>query len=372
MRILLVLKRFDFGGAENHVCDLANTLSELGHDVYLVAGHGRQVSRLRSNVKFFAFRFADYLLPVNVIKLFLLSRKYHIDIIHAHQRVPILSASILRRLTGMPVVATVHGRTRFDLKSKFARKTVDRIIFVSNQVLQVSACYDKIKDKSVVIPNGVVVSTSHFIKNPHSICYVSRIDKNHSKVILLIIRNVLPSLVNEFQGITFDIIGEGKSIGKIKKEAEALNSKFDYEVCKIWGYQPDAKGIFTRSSLVLGVGRVALEALACSIPVLSVNQKRLGSIVSTSNYSEYKINNFLAIASVPPTADELLRILKDFFSNFSKWNEETRIVQGFIEAEFNLQKIAGRVVGTYNEVIETSCRNPLGDNSQVMRTEPKN
>lgn len=44
MRILLVLKRFDFGGAENHVCDLANTLCELKHEVFLVTAKGRQTT----------------------------------------------------------------------------------------------------------------------------------------------------------------------------------------------------------------------------------------------------------------------------------------------------------------------------------------
>jgi len=36
MNILLVIRRFDFGGAENHVCDLANGLTGKGHRVFFI------------------------------------------------------------------------------------------------------------------------------------------------------------------------------------------------------------------------------------------------------------------------------------------------------------------------------------------------
>jgi hypothetical protein len=40
MRVLYLIKSFDFGGAENHVLDLANSMTEIGNDVYLITRKG--------------------------------------------------------------------------------------------------------------------------------------------------------------------------------------------------------------------------------------------------------------------------------------------------------------------------------------------
>ena len=351
MRILLVLKRFDFGGAENHVCDLANSLNKLGHEVYIVAGSGRQVSRLNNGIKFIPYRFRDLLVPINILLLYRLVKKYRIEVIHAHQRLAIFTSCILGKLTNIPVVVTIHGRTRFDLKSKFTQKTADRIIFVSNQVLIVSSCYNDIKEKSIVIPNGVEVTDLNLEKKPFSITYVSRIDRNHSKVILMIIKQVIPLLIKEFQGLTFNIVGEGDYFKNIKEDALTVNHILGKEVCRVFGYQPDIRVLFQSSSLVLGVGRVSLEALACGIPVLSINQKRMGTIISTSNYPDYKINNFVAIENGAPTVEELSFLVKNFFHNMDEWHEEAKKIQGLIRTDFNLLNLASQIVSTYEEAI---------------------
>jgi len=40
LNILLITKNFTMGGAEVHVCELANELTNRGHNVYLVAKQG--------------------------------------------------------------------------------------------------------------------------------------------------------------------------------------------------------------------------------------------------------------------------------------------------------------------------------------------
>ncbi|MEI6089023.1 MAG: glycosyltransferase [bacterium] len=351
MKILLVLKRFDFGGAENHVCDLANSLYELGNEVYLVSSKGRQLTRLNKGVHFIPYTSRDILLPINFIFLFRQVKKYHIDIIHAHQRLAIFTSCILKKFIDIPVVATVHGRTRLDLKSIIAKSTPDRIIFVSQRVLEVSACYEEIRTKSIVIPNGVEAIEGDKLQTSPSFTYVSRVDRNHSKVILMIIQQILPKLVEEIRDLTFNLIGEGNCSMQIRNIAKKLNRKFNREVCKIWDYQPNVKDIFRNSSLVLGVGRVALEALACGVPVLSINKKRLGSLISKDNYHEYKVNNFVAIDKPPPSENELYHILKDYFSDRDKWQEEAKIIQGYVKEDFDLSNLTRKIVGVYNEAI---------------------
>ena len=352
MKILLVSKRFDFGGTENHVCDLANSLSELGHNVFLLAGKGRQISRLNPKVTFIPIKLSNILFPLNVIYYYPLLKKHKIDVIHSHHRKVIFYSAIISRITKIPLIATVHGRTRLDLKSKFSQNASDRIIFVSNHVLQVSACYEQIKDKSVVIPNSVEIIEHKMEPIPFSFTYISRVDKKHSKVILMIIKEVLPRLAKELPQITFSVIGEGKGIKSLKNEAEKLNIRMNRNVCSILGYQSEVKYIIYKSSLVLGVGRVSLEALACGVPVLSINQRKLGSIISVSNYKDYKLNNFVAIRNEAPTARDVFSLLRDFFNNQNQWHDETKIIQDFIKNDFSSHSITKRIIDTYADAIK--------------------
>jgi glycosyltransferase involved in cell wall biosynthesis len=138
-----------------------------------------------------------------------------------------------------------------------------------------------------------------------------------------------------------------------------LNRKFNREVCKIWDYQPDVKEIFRESSLVLGVGRVALEALACGVPVLSINKKRLGTLISKANYDEYKVNNFVAIDQPAPTADNLYPILKEYFNYIDKWQEEAKIIQDYIKKDFDLPNLTRKIIEVYNEAIGLRKMEPI-------------
>jgi len=353
MRILLIIKRFDFGGAENHVCDLANTLSSLGHNVFIIAGKGRQIARLNSNVVFKPALLTDYLFLTNLLFLRCFIKKNRIQIVHAHQRYPILLACLLKIFTKIGVVATVHGRTRFDLKSKFVRKNLSRIIFVSQRVLEVSNCYEEIKNKSRIIPNGVVIRNHNPSINNTTITYISRIDKKHSSLILMIITRIIPNLFKIYPDIRFNIIGEGKYLELIKKETDKLNSITKKDICFIHGYKPEITNIFESSSLILGVGRVALEALASGIPVLSINQNRLGSILSTSNFNYYKINNFVDVNSDIPEPIILQNIINDFFINHEYWRVETFKLQRIINEELNISLITQKTLSVYMETVKS-------------------
>jgi len=272
MRILHLIKNFDFGGAENHVRELANPQEELGHNVFIIARKGRQESWVNKGVRFISLPLKDSLIPVLIPVICYLGLKNRIQVIHAHQRLPIFLACIIGKITGVPVVVTIHGRTRYDLRSRISRKYCTKIIFVSRHVLQVSARYEEIKHKSIIIPNWAAISNNQSDKDPYSISYISRVDKNHANLILLMIQKVIFPLVSEFPGITINIIGDGGFLPVIREEAKRLNTRVKREACIVYAFAPDVKRIIHRSELILGVGRVALEALACGVPVLSINQ----------------------------------------------------------------------------------------------------
>ena len=342
---------FDFGGAENHVRDLANVLDEMGHEVFIIAGRGKQNSLLNRGVKFTNMRMRDILAPFQIIIVASFVRKNKIEVIHAHQRLPVCIGCIAAKIAGIPVVATVHGQTQYDIRSKLIRRWINKFIFVRQSSFDDAGIYGIPPGKSMLIQNGVRMINSQEPRDHNSLCYISRIDKKHSKVISMIMSRSLISLYKLNKDLKFNIVGDGDHLNNVRREAELINRQLGGKVVIIKGYMQDVTGIIKKSGLVLGVGRVALETLACGVPLLSVNQKFFGGLVSAENYSFFSKNNFVAYGRESPDATKLERELTVYFSNINHWQNEAVHLQKQVDEDFNIYKITSSIADLYSDMI---------------------
>ena len=144
MKVLLLVKNFDLGGTEVHVRELANGLAEAGHRVFVMSRSGRQVECLNGEVTFIQHRFTNFGLLGAVSKVRKLIRSEKIEIIHGHQRLPILISALVKILTGISSVATIHGRISLDSRPAFMRRWIDRIIVVAPNRLSTLSARDVI------------------------------------------------------------------------------------------------------------------------------------------------------------------------------------------------------------------------------------
>jgi len=350
MNILLVARRFDFGGAENHVCDLANALHQRGHNIFLVARNGRQRDKLFSGIKFHHHFFKDYLLPFHVMWMIWFVLRNRIDLMHAHQGFPIIICSLAAMLTRIKMVATVHGRARIDLRPFFTRMIPRRIIFVSQAVKAHGEKRFNISQKSVFIPNGVIPMPVPENPHPNKIFYISKINNNHFKFLEVMMRDVLPKIAENYPSMEFHIIGDGCKTDDLKKLINNENNRMGREYCFATGYQSNLSSILGNSSLVMGVGRVALEASAVGIPVLSVNSKRMSGMVSFEKYNAIKHANFIDIQADRPTIENIYPEFISFFDNKDRWIEESRKIALEVNNDFGFPKIV-----TATEEVYQSC-----------------
>jgi glycosyltransferase involved in cell wall biosynthesis len=351
MRILLLSKRFDFGGSENHVCELANSLVENGHQVWLFAARGRQISRLNPHVHFLPMRFSDGLLLWQIIRLVPLIRSLKIEVIHAHQRLAIKIACLVGKMLRIPVVATVHGRTRHDLGNRFFRKMPAQIIFISRHVLQKASRFPEITHKSVFIPNGIVLNGSVAVNSDSRLLYISRIDKHHGKLLLMLINEVMPQLARQHPQLTLVIVGDGRNAERVCLAALKLNENLRREVVVCHGFQSETEDWLSGTTLLLGVGRTAMKALSLGVPVLSLNHRHLGPIITTANFDELKNSNFVFVKGAAPTPQTLLPLLLGSLENSSPNKEERNQLKERVAGEFNLTEIRRQVEAVYYNVL---------------------
>lgn len=351
MRILLLIKRFNLGGAETHLLDLANYLAGKGHQVWLLSHAGKQVSRLDKRVAFIPIHFFDLLAIFQGLFIARLVKKHNIQIIHAHQRLPILVACYAGLLSKIPVIATVHGKTRLDLRRKWTHSRLAKIIYVSQLVREYAKAYKEISSKAVYIPNGVILKPAVSDNEKTGIYYISRMDKRHSGLILMLINRVVPPLAALYPTLSLEIIGDGIEFEKVRRAAAEVNRRLQREVIVLHGFQAETDCRLKNAALVLGVGRVALEALALGIPVLSLNSLHQGPILDRSNYEELSRNNFVSAGSPPPEAPSLLSLLTEFFLERTGYEEETLFLHNRIIEDFSMDTIGRRTEELYSEVV---------------------
>ncbi len=352
MRILLIIKRFDFGGAENHVCELANGLVAAGHQVSILAPKGRQMKRLSPLVDFHQMKLKSLILPWQAYFIKRLIRSKQIQLIHGHQRMAIYAACLAGTLSRTPVVATVHGRTRYDLRTPFVRKTPARLIFVSSRVREVSAALEQIQHKSVVIPNGTPVWERLDKRIPFRLCYVSRLDAKHAELIALLINHVLPALYVNYPDVSLLVVGDGQKIKYLKKLANDLHMKTGRVLCTFAGYHENMQPFISQSSLLIGVGRAALMALASGCPVLSTNSKRGGDFVTVENYEIMKQNNFLDFNALPPDSSDLVNKISRFYADQETWFNQADELQKIVHHDFGMDKIVSEIEKQYQLALE--------------------
>lgn len=349
MTILLIVRRFDFGGAENHVCDLANWLYKKGHKVIVAGKKGRQFARLHPGVVFINKDFKDYLLPLHLIRLIFLIFSHNVDVIHAHQRLPSLLGGWAAFFTRKKLIITVHGRSRFDLRHRISRKIARKIIFVSQAVKYFAEKRYRIERKSLYIPNGIAERKTIQNLLLNRINYVCKLNDNHLRVVSLLIKEVIPELLKNFPDMEFHITGDGKKIDEVRLLAAQLNRTYKRDICHVRGYEEGIHDASGAPALVMGVGRVALEAMAAGIPVLSVNCKRFGGLVTSEKYLHWKGYNFIDTDAEPPTVDMFLDELTKYFENQQTHIEEAGAMAKRVRDDFSMCKLVDQIIAVYKD-----------------------
>lgn len=354
MNILILIRRFDFGGSENHVRELANELAEQGQSVFVVGKSGRQRKLLGPRVKFYSALLSKWILPINLFYLIVLAKRHRIDVIHAHQPSAILAGSILGRLLGIPVIATVHTTTGAELRTEFVRKTPSRIIYVSRHSMERSDWYSSLQPKCRYIPNGIVPHQYLSKGGAPRLVYCSRLDKNHGSLLNLLVEEVLPILKVAFPQLVIEVVGDGCMHASVETWAKKTNEVLGDGTMVVSGFKEFFSANSNDGFVVVGVGRVALEALSFGIPVLAINNKRHGPLVSTANYSVLSKTNFVDVTAPKPTKLMLVDAITDVLRNYRDVVADSHKLWERVNVDFSIHTLAEQIQVEYRGAIEAN------------------
>ena len=169
LKVLQVIPKLGFGGAETGCYDIAHYLPENNCKSFMVTSGGELTKFIdRKKVKLFRLPVHSknpFLILLNSIILVFIILFYNISIVHARSRAPAWSCLIATKLTGRTFVTTFHGTYNFNGKIKKFYNSVmvrsDLVIAGSNFIFShIKEKYSNlidVKKKLLVIFRGINV-----------------------------------------------------------------------------------------------------------------------------------------------------------------------------------------------------------------------
>ena len=305
IKVLQVIPKLGYGGAETGCYDLAHFLAEQNCKSFIVTSGGALLKFVKKKVKVFKLPVQSknpILILFNAIIISLIILIYNINIVHARSRAPAWSCLIATKITSRKFVTTFHGTYNFSNRfKKFYNSVMVRshlIIAGSNFIFShINENYGDFflnrKRKLLVIFRGI--NANYFNPQKISLSKIEKFSKKNSidrdKFIILLpgrlsfwkgqkifieALKLLSEQINNqpFEGI---IIGgdQGKSV--YKKQLIALVERYRLKkIIKFIDHCDEMPVAYKIANLVCSCssepeafGRVSVEAQSMGIPIVA-------------------------------------------------------------------------------------------------------
>lgn len=341
MNILMALSQLEVTGAEVYAVTLANDLIAKGHSVTIVSDTltketQAEYIKLEFNKRGLFQRIKQVQTLLKIIK------EKDIQVVHAHSRASSWSCEIACKLANIPLITSTHGRQPVHLSRKifkaFGRETLVVCENVKTHLIE----------ELGVNPNMIKVVRNPIDINLYNFSYT---EPSQEKIISIIGRlsgpkgdttySILEKLQN-FKDIKIQVIG-GKSIpDKFSKFLNTQNVEFI-------GYVNNVKEYIQKSDLIIGAGRVTVEAILCGKPVIAVGEAQYIGLITSENITEALKSNFGDINYQNTQNFNWGNLIQNIEHGFMMSKEKLLHLRKIIEPEFNSKLIVSKVENIYAE-----------------------
>ncbi|SEO04646.1 glycosyltransferase [Paenibacillus sp. OV219] len=368
IRILMVMDSLAVGGTETYVLSLVKAFPSLGVMPVYAGGTG---------VMYEAFARAGC--PIHRVDLtaeqlqdparqehaeqtltqIMHSRK--IDLVHIHQTPSGLYAAQAARKLGIPVVFTVHGA--YYPSDQLQQMQAAGCTFISVS-LPVQAYLERQGIPSHVIANGIDFeqyrseSSSALragLRIPDGkkvVVYASRLAWDKAVVCAMLVRAARTIQLNGTIPLHVVIAGTGNQAAAIAELAETVNLECGTSFVHLVGSQMQMRDYYNLGDLVVGTGRVALEAMACGKPVLAIGNHGYFGFVDQPVYDEAWQYYFGDHDSKErPSEQRIGGALSDALASSDRLEEMGRQGQAWARANFHIRDKALQMKQLYYSLL---------------------
>ncbi|MGE5527740.1 MAG: glycosyltransferase [Patescibacteria group bacterium] len=371
MNILMMLNAPWVGGTRIHVLTLAGALIERGHRLVLVTDPGFLEEEMAGRGITFVPRVEGFRPMLDL--LLALADKEKPDIIHAHPAASILEGFHLARMTGLPLVVTMHGEYLMhfqrDRPAREICQTVRTVIAVSQGVRDYLVANSALSPAQLtVIPNGIDtrefrpgLETSPLRRelglrdDEAAIVYLGRLDADKKDSILAAAEAMgyLAKYGVKARGV---FVGAGDLLPMLEERRRRLRLETRGDRLLLTGFRRDLPGLLSLAETVIAAGRSALEAMAVGKPVLASGRAGYLGLVTRGDWPRALAANFGDHGVLPaPNPVLLADELHHLHARADLRGLLGRELRGLVERDFSLREVAARTEAVYRAAVSSGC-----------------
>lgn len=364
-RILMTLTRFDIGGAETHVLELSLELQRMGYYV-VVASNGGVYEKNLADAGITHYKVPMHLKTPSAVRQSLKQLKSiikdeHIEIVHAHGRIPAFLCGILKKKMNFTFVTTAHWVFDTSHGLKYITNWGEKVIAVSEDIKTYLMDNYKVNPTDIYVTiNGIdtvkfsknadcsdVMEEFSLEPNTKKIVYISRMDEDRAQVAFHL-AEIVPELVKINPDIEVVIVGGGNVYDKLEAKVSEINKRLGKRYIVLTGPRTDIYKFCALSDVFVGVSRSALEAMACEKPVIVAGNEGYLGIFDEDKLENAIDTNFCCRGLAESTPELLLDDLKTLLTNEESENARLGAYsREIILKNYSLSKMAGDCVKMY-------------------------
>lgn len=347
MNILMALSQLEVTGAEVYATTVGNELTRRGHQVFYVSDTLTkptlgQVFKLRFNKRSILRRFWHVFYLVYLIK------KHHIQLVHAHSRASGWSSYVACKLTGTPMITTVHGRQPVHASRKAFHALGFRAVAVCEDIA--SQIIDNLGvDPAIVqvLRNGIETDKFQPVPAPDNakpvIAIVGRLSGPKGELCYRLLDEVL-----DLDACQVKVV----SGSQLPERFARFRGRVDFV-----GYVEDVPALMAQCDLVIGAGRVAMEALLCGRPAFAIGEAKAIGLVTEHNLDEALASNFGDIGPQDLAID--FAALKTQIAPALASDSVSDVIRQRIQAEYGLAGVVSSLEAIYQDAVVETLRREM-------------
>ncbi|MFM5172847.1 polysaccharide deacetylase family protein [Aeromonas veronii] len=347
MNILMALSQLEVTGAEVYATTVGNELTQRGHNVFYVSDTLTKptfgpVFKLRFNKRSILRRFW------HVFYLIYLIKKHHIQLVHAHSRASGWSSYVACKLTGTPMITTVHGRQPVHASRKAFHALGYRAVAVCEDIAHQIVDNLGVDPASVqVLRNGIETDKFQPVPAPDNpkpvIAIIGRLSGPKGELCYRLLDEVL-----DLDACKVRIV----SGTKVPERFARFEGRAEFV-----GYVDDVPALLASCDLVIGAGRVAMEALLCGRPAFAIGEARAIGLVTEQNLDDALASNFGDIGPKDLAID--FAALKGEIETALTSKTVPEVIRQRIQDEYGLQGVVSGLETIYQDAVVETLRREM-------------
>jgi len=301
LRILMVLDSIEVGGTETHVFSLAKEMLRKGTHIVIAGNKGRMTDKFHElgcpiyEVDFpYTLNIEDEKRNELISQVEQIIEKENISLVHAHQTPSAYLTFLVAKQRKIPTVFTVHG-------TYYPKSELLKVVELASATICVSPpVYEYVQEETsarpILIANGIdtkeyserdvteLKAQLNIPKEAFVLLYSSRINWTKANICMMLLRACKDVKLSKAPHLHVVVVGDGPRFKDLQSLTDLIHRTCKESFIHLVGEKQDMQHYYPVADCVVGTGRVALEAMACTKPVLAVGNHGYFGLVDKNEY----------------------------------------------------------------------------------------